>query len=507
MNRADKSINALLILLLGFFSLVFLYHAGRLVLYPYTVDYGEGFILDDAIHFAHLENPYTSLDSPPWVVRNYPPVYPGLVSIGVALFGVQFTVGRILSTLGILITGYALGRMVQHQTGDRLAAWVSALLWVASYPVYNRGALLRVDSVGLAFQAIGLLLVLKKNHLNWAIVFFLLGLYTRQTYWMGPIAAYFYLRRLDGARFAARWLLSLLVSGGVIFGLLVLLTRGEFYNHIVAYNANAFYWKDVWRYLHNAMMKYSVVPMAFMFYLIIRAALSGRWDLASCCMPLAIGTFLLSGKVGSATNYLFELTFAGAWATGLGLAELRTLLPLETPFRMIPGLLLCLTTCFPMHLPHLYGEWEIWDWGGTPIASSGAPVGELIERLKTLPEPVLSQDAGVALQSGHELLWHPFVMNQLEQEGRWNPSQLHQMIREEKFSAIVLPVDLHADRENWKAEGYWQQFNARLAYLINDHYQLVPYGPPEIWQVNPRLKGYFSPFGTNYLYLPRGVKR
>ncbi|NUN97041.1 MAG: hypothetical protein HUU16_12775 [Candidatus Omnitrophica bacterium] len=239
------------------------------------------------------------------------------------------------------------------------------------------------------------------------------------------------------------------------------------------------------------------------FWHLLRAIGTGRWDLAALCVPFAFGTFLLVGKVGSATNYLFEMTMVACWVTGLTLAEIRHTTPTLHPLRPVLPILLTLGASFPTHLPHFYGEWKIFDWGGTPGRTSGDLTGTLVSRLRQIPEPIFSQDAGVALLSGHKLVWDPFIMTQLTQEGRFDPEPFHKMIRAKEFNALVLPFDTGLGPNAWKDTGWWSQFTEEVAAEIDKAYRAIPASPYDPRTQDPRLRGYFSPFGTNYLYLKR----
>src|SRR5579862_2959962 len=43
---------------------------------PYTLNYGEGPLLDQAVRLAHGENIYQpDLSQPPYTITNYPPLY------------------------------------------------------------------------------------------------------------------------------------------------------------------------------------------------------------------------------------------------------------------------------------------------------------------------------------------------------------------------------------------------------------------------------------------------
>lgn len=503
-SRIERWAQGALLLVLAVYTALFLYHAARLIVYPYTIDYGEGFILNHANELAHFHNPYRSIESPPWLVVNYPPVYPAAVAFGIDFFGLQFHFGRFLSLAGAVMAGVCLYRMTRYQTSDRFAAWVAALMWMTAYPVYNWGTHHRVDSFGLGLEAAGLLLLLGRNHLKASAVFFLLALFTRQTLWVGPVAGYFYLRRYNGPREAAKWFGGLLLAGGLLFAALTGLTGGEFYRHIISHNANEFHWKDVWVMLHNAVMQMMKVQMAFYLYYVLRAAATKQWDLAAICVPMSFLTFLLVGKVGSATNYLFELAFVAAWTTGLVLAEAREILAKGSAHRIFIPVVLCLGSIFPVHIPHLYGEWKIFDWGGTPGRESGDLTASLVARLESIPEPVFSQDAGLSLLSGHKLVYDPFIMRQLSQQGRVDLTPFHKMLSDRVFTAIVLPFDLTGNPDAWKDEGWWSQFSEETARLIDRGYRVEPPGAVDPRAADPRMRGYYSPFGTNYLYLRKG---
>ncbi len=502
-GRMERLVHGALLVVLVGYSVLFLYHAVRLAMYPYQIDYGEGFILNHANELAHGRNPYQSIEQPPWIVVHYPPVYPTLVAVGIKLFGLQFHFGRFLSIAGILVVGICLFRMIHYQTSDRLAAWIGALMWITAYPVYNWGTHHRVDSVGVGLEALGLLFLLGRNHLKTSIVFFVLALFCRQTLWVGPAAGYLYLRRTDGPRQAARWFGALLLAGGCLFVLLTLLTGGEFFRHIVMYNANKFHWKDVWVMLHNAVMQMMKVQAAFLLYYLVRAITTRQWDLAAICIPLSIGTFCLVGKVGAATNYMFELTLAMCWAVGLVFSELRVVFPTGNPLRMLVPVILFISVLFPVHIPHFYGEWKIYDWGATPEGDSSDVTGVLVEKLKQIPEPVFSQDAGVSLLSGHKLIWDPFIMTQLAQQNRVDETPFQDMIRRREFAAIVLPFDMDLNPDAWKEEGWWSQFTETTARVIHQNYRVVPAALTDPNDPTTRFRGYYSLFGLNYLYLKR----
>ena len=506
--RPERAVNTFLLVVLVFFSLCYLYHAIRLIEYPHSIDYGEGFVLNQGNELANFRSPYQPIDTPPWLVANYPPVYPAVVGVGIKAFGIQFHFGRLLSMLGILTAAFCLYRMVLYETMDRFSSWVAGLAWLCAYPVYNWGTHHRVDSLGIGLEAVGLLLLIRRNHLKASAFVFLLSLYTRQTLIMGPLAGYFFLRRMNGPREAGRWFGGLLLAGGLVFGAMTLLTGGEFARHLIVYNANEYNLKDVWRMFTGAVMTPMKIPSLFMFFFLIRSISMKRWDLPAICAPFSILTFFLIGKLGSATNYLYEFSFVSSWACGLIVAETRELVARGNYLRQLPAFFLAMGVLFPLHFPHAYGPFGVIDWGGTPVSASSQLTTSLVERLKKFDGPVFVQDAGLSLLSGHPLVWQPFVMTQLSQQNRWDIAPFHKKIRNKEFEALVLPIDLGADPEAWTREEWWSQFPVETARVIHENYRVEPRMKPPLpegWRsMDPRLlRGYLSPFWTNYLYLPR----
>ena len=67
----------------------------RTITFPFPVDYGEGPLLDQAIRLGHGLAIYeVPASEPPWLVGNYPPLFPLLNSLLAQLFGPAYWCGR-----------------------------------------------------------------------------------------------------------------------------------------------------------------------------------------------------------------------------------------------------------------------------------------------------------------------------------------------------------------------------------------------------------------------------
>lgn len=269
------------------------YQSAKIALsYPYSLDYGEGPLLDQTLRMAKFENIYrSSLDKPPYTISNYPPLFP-LVQVPFAwLFGPAFWYGRAISILGVLLTALFICLTLHTLTHDWIASVIAGVLLVAFPYVQHWSMFNRIDELALVLSWAALFVIVRyvgrtpaelpatftsrraallthskavfAERSFWlATVLFVAAIYTRQTYALAaPFAAFFWL--IFGAlgswksRFLRAILLGVAVGGItlVLFLLLNLATAGGFYLNIVVSNVNTFYWKTVWNYLDKFVDK------------------------------------------------------------------------------------------------------------------------------------------------------------------------------------------------------------------------------------------------------------
>src|SRR5262245_35865089 len=80
--------------------------------FPYSMDYGEAPLVDQAMRLAAGENIYRAdISTPPYTISNYPPLYIALLAFSVKLLGptASFVVGRIISALCAWIASLCIG--------------------------------------------------------------------------------------------------------------------------------------------------------------------------------------------------------------------------------------------------------------------------------------------------------------------------------------------------------------------------------------------------------------
>lgn len=462
------------------YTALFLYHGSRLALFPYDVDNSEGLLLYQAMRIAEGGFLYRPLDDPPHMVDNYPPVYPMLCALGVAVTGPSFFWPRLISLLATLATAAMLGYWTYLRVHRRDAAWLSALVYLSFYHVYSWGALARVDAVGAAF-AIAALVWFERSRARrmeaWAefpivaTILVLLALFTKQSLFAAPLAILCALSFCIGRVAALRFVGVLAASGIFLFGVMLLLSQGEAFNHLAIYNVNAFFWRDVWLNFHHWFTLYTVwgcAPLAV--WLFDRPSRDSDSPTTS---PLlfwfcwfALGEALLVGKIGSAPNYFMILTAASSVGVGMIFGRIHAWLDEASgdpraraafSFLLAAGYLQLAAT---VHWPHTGIV-----FAHTPTVAE-ARAGEFMDReLRRVEGPVFSDLCGLALRAGHAPVYDPFICTQLVRERKWDHGDFIQQVREGKFERILLHFDLSLDWDR-------RRFSDELIFAMRDRYTL-----------------------------------
>ncbi|MCX7016548.1 MAG: hypothetical protein NTW86_28990 [Candidatus Sumerlaeota bacterium] len=230
---------------------------GALV-YPYQLDNEEGYLLDEAVELSHGRNIYTSIRNPPYLVANYPPLFP-LCWAALARIGrPSLEYGRMLCVSSLLGLGLALLLIALRAGRQLLCAAVCPLLFVATYECHNWAAYARVDLPALFLTLLGLTSFLAEDTRaarRLATAFFLLGALTKQTTLAAPLACAIFLLLRDwreGLRFLLVFLFWL--AGATL--LLTALTRGQYWLHTVVYNANTMDWGQLGVWLRHLVRFY-----------------------------------------------------------------------------------------------------------------------------------------------------------------------------------------------------------------------------------------------------------
>ncbi len=440
---------------------LFLYHAYVLISYPYDVDNSEGFLIFGGHRLARGEGLYPAIDRLPYLVDNYPPLYPILLAIGDRLFGVGFVWGRALSTAATVGIAVLIFLWIQGLSGRRWPALISMICFLSFYHVYDWGALARVDMPAIFLAVLGLLLVEREKSTALSVGCFVLALCTRQTLVAAPLSAFLYLYYREERRKA----LLLLFSTGAITAILYVffhfLSGGAFFRHVFLYNANEYRLLDVFIYFRHWWATYPVLGGIGLFLFLHRWRLKRR-DLVVYYLFFSALLSLLCGKIGSAPNYLLEMVVATSLAVGIVLAETevaeredRSLLEILLPVLLLAQILAT------MHWPQ-----SRLDFSYTPTRNDLYEAQNVERILGRSSGPILAERPGLPLRAGHEPVFQPFICTQLALQGLWDEAPLLKRIRDREFALLVLSWDA------FKQPRDPERFTEDLVEAIRDSYEV-----------------------------------
>lgn len=457
---------ALIVLLVmqGRALLLFFQHAQLALEFPYTLNYGEGPLLEQAVRLARGENIYRAdLSTPPYTIANYPPLYPLIQAPFVAAVGPAFWYGRLISVVSILAAALFLGLTVRAITRDALAGLVAALTLPVIPYIFSWSALARIDSLALAFAWAGIFAVVQGRGRRWGLIAGVILLacaaYTRQTYLLAaPFAAVVWLwsakerthALLFGVYFAA------LVLG--VFAVLTALTGGGVFFHVITANVNALDSALAQYYLDEMVEHLPIFLAAAALALVLGVALGRRlWWLSAPYTLGAVVTALTISKVGSDINYLYELAAAFALAAGAWIAWTRRVPVLRAL------LLLVLAYAVSMAYDLSLRKYQ-------PILTERADdvplMGELIAFINETDAPIIADEHMALLTlADRPILIQPFEMSQLAAAGIWDETPFLTDLQNGVYPYILI----YQPYRNPSLR--FERWSRPMLRVINDHYR------------------------------------
>lgn len=427
----------------------------------YQVDYGEGPLFNEEVMLLHGLDFYRLDRRPPFIVGNYPPVFPAVAALFMHFYGPTFTAGRLVSSLAIVGSAILVGLIVWQATGQVIAAWIAGGLLPTMPGIYSWGPFNRVDSLALFFSLLTVWVVVRyagTRRVWWAVPCALLTVFTRQSMVDGIFAAYVYLLWRD-------WRRGLGVGVATAFGIfagfvgLQVWTHGAFYVNAVVDNENAWNFGAVvgnW----NGWMGGGG---RFIFRLGLGGAALGLAGAGSLLWPVwlaaSVGVFATIGKVGAAINYFFPLYAAAVACLGVLIGRVRRVAA-RSPWPLWPLELLLPAMLFVF----IHGQPPRWARyvpfatqalarvGPYSLRNSAVAAGgrandlgaknpgnvAMMHALAAIRGPVLGLDFpwGVAVQAGHTMQWQPFELGTVHADGHWNAAPFLRAIDGDYYAAV-----------------------------------------------------------------------
>ncbi len=436
----------------------YIYRAICAIRYPQPLDYGEGPILNQLRYILQGRNFYKDINSPPYIIGNYPPVFHLFSLLLVPVFGISFGTGRTIAFLAVLATAYIIYKIVLHFTGNRIVSLLSALFYLAIDYVYVWGIYMRIDTLSIFFNMLGIYWVIRYEddykRLRWCILFFLLALYTRQSMIAGAAGAYLYLLTKD-RKIAGKLIGYTTLYGVLIFLFLTAITKGQFYLHVVKYNNNIFTTRQLLFFMSKELFTYTTFIMVSLITSIFWLQ-DKKKRIISLYFISAFFVQLTVGKVGSMLNYLIEPVGIMGIIVGILVGEVFKRKDQFVPVVVSLLILLQLTNYY-------YGPNTLsWGWRPSPPPTA---LDEYVEETKGL---ILAENLGILPAHNRDIYFDPFIFTQLYYQGLWDQTRIVEEIKEKKFDLIMLEFNLYYD--HWSDSDRWTKEMKQAMY---ENYYLV----------------------------------
>lgn len=410
-----------------------LYHGLLSAFYPFDLNYGEGFVLSDALRLIHGDLVWADLNQFPMVRSPYPPLY--LLLVG-ALSGPSpsFLAARAISLGSALAIGALLAWHARSATRTWIPAVAVAGLWFGSTFVYQWAPLARVDLLGLALSLGGLLALSRRVtplRLAASALLCCLALLTKQTYVAAPLAIVAYLALTSDRR--AIWFALAVV--GVVGGATLALdaaTAGHYALHVLAGNAANPFELQRMAEMVGLFLGLNVVALGLAAWGLFRDWRVGRPGLVAVYVPVAVATTLTAGNVTSDVNYFLEPTAALALALPLAWIGSRRSVTVATLVAFQLAMLFHLPNGLMSQVPPGPAK------GATPNAED-VRVGEQVLSIVREAGPyALVEPAGFAVLARVPVWVQPLDLVAEQRIGRWMPDQLVKSIAARRWPVIVL---------------------------------------------------------------------
>lgn len=431
-------------------------------------DDAEPEVLNQAWRLAQGKPVYKDIESPPYILAAYPPVYLAITAAALKLTGLSALPGKFISILAALAIGLAFARLSREWHGQTRRGWLMfcVLLIVPAF-LYNT-ARVHVQMLAVALSIWSLLFLLRGKLLDVALLsplLAVLAIYTKQTQIALPLAAGIYLLRHQPRR-AAMYAAALAVMGLPPLFLLQQATDGYFLRHTVEWNSLTYtFTRLVLAFLQH-------VGPAIIFLVLAARVVKARTRQRRAdhldfyfiaAVLLAIASL---GRIGAHTQYVVELHCV----TLLVLLRAGGFDPKLAGVLQVAGLLI--------YTPVFMGQKA----ARALPAYAAAPA--VHARLRQVDGPIISEQAGFAPFSGRELYIQLFHFSALARMGRWDESPLVRQIAARQFAFVITEFPLE-DASAWRSR-HAERFNPRVRQAILENYRRsASMGPYFLYQPRP----------------------
>ncbi len=415
----------------GLAVLLFVVRAIRDLRYPFTLNYGEGLVLNFS-QLWHTHGTYFfDIAKMPYVHGTYPPVMPMLLAPLATHPLAQLMTGRLISVIATLVVAVSCYSILRSCDVKRFRAIVFSSLFFAPIYVAIFGTLVRVDMLAIAFSTMGLAVYVRSGeqlrYRLMAILLLVAAFYTKHTTIAVPLALGL------GLLPERRWRQAgelLALYGLAILGLFAyghLVTAGEFTKHMITYSAflelNIEQGKQYWLYFLLSIFGFLII---WWFGWKQSLPVWLRW------YPVALLPLVISAaKPGADFNYFIEPYLAVLLVAAV-IFERSIMTTRSSIVRQI--VIISLLVQATLSLGFLLTSEVLY----SPQQPRGRQEQVLLsEHIMAAQGPILGEDWGPIILAGKPIFYESFQFAELAKAGLWDDRELIAACERGDFALIV----------------------------------------------------------------------
>lgn len=439
---------------------------------PYNFDYGESWNVwvGNWIGNGGLAHIYYPYGQEPYYQTFYTPVFYLVLGPLFWLFSPSLLVGRLASVSACLLSSVIVFLLIKQITKSKWYSLLGGLLFLVPPLTRVWSEFIHVDTLGVTFSLLGMYVFIRGNNTKkslWAVIPFLLGIFTKQVFIVAPLAVILYLLISKRWKLVSQFTGLMVVGGTCLVGLFQWWSGGNF---IEAIFTSPTVFKVHWQlsvYLTNVFVEDYPIILVLALCTVVLGLVRFRERKESYVLLIIYFLFTSAlavftcGKVGSWIGYFLETLAVAtilisilAWKVGslkegkafkMGVYIGDKIVSMDSRVKdfvliAIPIFVLIQIVSLPN-----YGAWT------QPPISIKEDYKTVLGYIESLPKdvPILSEDGYVLDKSDRDPIWEPSFFSASAKNKGLDQSGIVDRIVSKEFGLIILEWDL-TTYYNWK---------------------------------------------------------